>query len=116
MTGNRIEDKVIKFPVRNRLSNTQSPLGGKPGELKIFQRKKQRIGYATEREVYETCGRCKEITDIRKDTPIDERMFYVECAGQLCSDCYGKVYTPENMRKAEEWFTEYLDRLKGDNQ
>ena len=55
-------------------------------------------------EFYEVCGSCNELTDVRIDTPIDFRAHYVDGAGQLCSGCYEKVYTPENMAEAERWF------------
>jgi|BioPla2DNA2_1021312.scaffolds.fasta_scaffold145102_2 hypothetical protein len=41
---------------------------------------------------YEICVSCKEVTDVRKDTPISHRTTYVEGAGQLCRECYHKLY------------------------
>ena len=37
---------------------------------------------------YEICIVCHKELDIKKDTPILEREFYIEGAGQVCIDCY----------------------------
>lgn len=42
--------------------------------------------------VYEKCVLCGKQTDIKSDTHIDMRDFYVEGAGQLCRDCWLSVY------------------------
>lgn len=39
------------------------------------------------------CG-CNCITNIRKDTPIFERVHYVEGVGQLSAKCYREIYGP----------------------
>ena len=38
------------------------------------------------------CVNCKRETLYGKETHIDFRLGYVEGAGQLCLDCYGKIY------------------------
>lgn len=43
-------------------------------------------------EKYEICILCKCKTNIRRDTPIQERLGYIEGAGQLCERCYKKLY------------------------
>ena len=46
-----------------------------------------------EESEFESCIACGNLTDIRKDTPIDQRPTpYIEGAGQPCADCYIKVY------------------------
>ncbi|MBM3228745.1 hypothetical protein FJZ20_02595 [Candidatus Pacearchaeota archaeon] len=39
------------------------------------------------------CG-CNSLTNIRKDTPISERVHYVEGTGQLTPRCYKEIYGP----------------------
>ena len=39
---------------------------------------------------------CRKILNIKKNTPIDLRRFYVEGVGQLCEDCYNRIYNIEN--------------------
>lgn len=38
------------------------------------------------------CVSCDEDTGVRKDMPVDVRLFYVEGAGQLCKKCWNKIY------------------------
>jgi len=45
----------------------------------------------------EKCVSCWEKTDIRKDAQIDLRGYYVEGAGQLCKDCYIRIYSDEKI-------------------
>ena len=40
----------------------------------------------------EHCVVCGKLTEYRKDTPIDKRERYVEGAGQLCHECYRKIF------------------------
>ena len=40
----------------------------------------------------EECTLCGKQTDVDVSTPINERENYVECAGQLCPECYKEVY------------------------
>lgn len=44
---------------------------------------------------YEICISCGEETDVRIDTPIDQRYGYIEGAGQVCSRC---SYTNQQYR------------------
>ena len=41
---------------------------------------------------YEKCVLCGKHTNIPVMMPISERAYYVECCGQLCPECYQKVY------------------------
>jgi hypothetical protein len=41
---------------------------------------------------YERCILCENLTDIRKDKDINERLFYIEGLGQLCEICYKELY------------------------
>lgn len=43
-------------------------------------------------EKHEYCAVCDKITDYAKDTPIMERLGYIEGGGQLCKDCYYELY------------------------
>tara|TARA_R110002167_G_scaffold289401_1_gene494475 strand:+ start:286 stop:471 length:186 start_codon:yes stop_codon:yes gene_type:complete len=38
------------------------------------------------------CASCGVETLYDKEHHIDHRLGYVECAGQLCLDCYGEIY------------------------
>jgi len=40
----------------------------------------------------EICVVCEEITNVRAETPTDERNNYVDGSGQLCSKCYRELY------------------------
>ncbi|MBA7623339.1 hypothetical protein ES703_30734 [subsurface metagenome] len=40
---------------------------------------------------------CGKIVNIRKDTPVDSREYYVEGAGQLCKDCYARIYSDKKI-------------------
>ncbi|MBU0958767.1 MAG: hypothetical protein KKB31_02355 [Nanoarchaeota archaeon] len=40
----------------------------------------------------EDCVLCHTQTSVLKQTPIQERRFYVEGAGQLCEGCYKETY------------------------
>ncbi len=43
----------------------------------------------------DNCVSCGEETPYNKNEHIDNRYHYVECAGQLCKDCWEKVYDGE---------------------
>ena len=45
-------------------------------------------------KIWEQCVICGRKTKVQRDTPIGERKYYVEAAGQLCEECYSKVYVP----------------------
>lgn len=40
----------------------------------------------------DNCIVCGKETEYSKTTPIDLRYYYVEGAGQLCKECYEKIY------------------------
>ena len=54
----------------------------------------------------EICASCKKPTDVRKDTPIKQRGYYIKGGGQLHPSCY-----EENL-EATRQFAETLDRLR----
>jgi hypothetical protein len=39
----------------------------------------------------EICSVCQMYTNVSKDTPIEDRQYYVQCAGQLCKKCYTDI-------------------------
>jgi len=41
------------------------------------------------------CVSCGQETPYFKHDHLDARSHYVECAGQLCEDCWSKVYDEE---------------------
>ena len=43
-------------------------------------------------KIWEQCVLCGRKTKVQRDTPIGERKYYVEAAGQLCEDCYSKGF------------------------
>ena len=45
----------------------------------------------------ETCVMpgCGKPVNVRKDTPIGLREYYVEGVGQLCPRCYARIYSDE---------------------
>ena len=60
-------------------------------------RKQKRAG--REREVHrvedkERCILCGRLTGVLKNKPVAGREHYIEGAGQLCRECYRKMYAP----------------------
>jgi len=43
----------------------------------------------------EICVLCGRVTDVDVSTPIDRRLHYVECVGQLHPECWIKIYPRE---------------------
>ena len=43
---------------------------------------------------FETCYACGESTNVRKDTPLDERPHYIDGIGQACVNCYKENNSP----------------------
>jgi recombinational DNA repair protein (RecF pathway) len=41
------------------------------------------------------CVICKEYTPYVENTDVTYRSYYIEGAGQLCKECYTKVYVPK---------------------
>lgn len=61
-----------------------------------YQKKKDSLKMNVETGI-ERCILCGKLTGICKDTPIGERKYYVEAAGQLCAGCYADLYAqPHN--------------------
>jgi len=46
-----------------------------------------------EQVVHEECVSCNKMTEVLTTEPVYNRMYYVEGAGQLCGECYTKIYT-----------------------
>lgn len=49
-----------------------------------------------EKDALERCVLCGKLTGVSRDTPIREREYYVEAAGQLCAECFSKIYIPSH--------------------
>ncbi len=56
---------------------------------------------------FDMCVFCKTETEYKTDVIIEERSFYVECAGQLCSDCYVDMAKETSM--SYYFIKKYLD-------
>ena len=61
------------------------------------------MGLKNETEEFErcVCG-CGELTNVRKNTPVDKRLYYVDGVGQLKPSCYERVYSSEEGKRREE--------------
>ena len=44
----------------------------------------------------EKCIRCGKPTPYHLNTPITPRRYFIEGSGQLCAECYRKLYFKEN--------------------
>ena len=61
--------------------------------VRLVSRLSEGTGLDDESEsVFETCVSCRKPTNVRKDTHVDMRKYYVEGAGQLHKECYEQVY------------------------
>jgi hypothetical protein len=49
------------------------------------------------------CITCGKETPYDKDLHINNRLWYVECAGQLCRACWEDVYKVQETGVEEEW-------------
>lgn len=58
--------------------------------------------YNSGRAQFERCVVCGELTDIRFDTPIDDRVGYVVGAGQHCLRCYSRIYGTDDYWNMQE--------------
>ena len=47
------------------------------------------------------CSLCNDDSPYDKTEPIDERIGYIEGSGQMCLDCYDKIYSHEWNRNRE---------------
>lgn len=45
-----------------------------------------------EKQEKDKCVLCGKETDYEVTTPIELRQHYIECAGQLCKDCYHETF------------------------
>tara|TARA_Y100001963_G_scaffold158521_1_gene258482 strand:+ start:404 stop:577 length:174 start_codon:yes stop_codon:yes gene_type:complete len=45
--------------------------------------------------IQEECVKCGKDTPYDIDTPISERKYYIEGAGQLCNICHKDIYSKE---------------------
>jgi hypothetical protein len=52
------------------------------------------------------CISCKKDTQYDEMTHIDMRCYYIEGAGQLCPDCYNKIYESKRDNTYKEQFNE----------
>jgi len=50
---------------------------------------------------YEHCVICFKRLRVKKETPIQQRRFYVEGAGQLCEKCFYRIY-PKTLHNEEK--------------
>lgn len=46
---------------------------------------------------YDLCVLCGKMSEYTKETPIDQRVGYIEGAGQLCLECYQFVYLKDKV-------------------
>lgn len=54
--------------------------------------KGRKVDFVDGETVWERCVLCGRQTEVLRESPIGERKYYVEAAGQLCEECYGRVY------------------------
>ncbi len=47
----------------------------------------------TRKILYEACVLCNKQTNVRADTDINNRTYYIEGCGQLCRECYRETYS-----------------------
>ena len=55
------------------------------------------------------CNLCNDDSPYDKTEPISERIGYIEGSGQLCLDCYEKVYGHEWNRNREQKINDEQD-------
>ena len=49
--------------------------------------------------MYDKCVSCGKETDVPRTANVDTRYHYVEGAGQLCPECYIRIYTESVSKK-----------------
>ena len=64
-------------------------------------------------EVYENCVICNRLTDVRKDTDINDREYYINGIGQVDQKCYEEVYSFKNNEKREGLISKLMKILRG---
>lgn len=52
----------------------------------------------------EKCVVCKKPTEYDTHTPVDLRSNYVEGCGQLCTECYNRVYFTEQKNNKKKTY------------
>jgi len=57
------------------------------------------------------CSLCNDDSPYDKTEPIDERIGYIEGSGQLCLDCYDKIYSHEWNRNREQKISRTLEDI-----
>ena len=57
------------------------------------------------------CNLCNDDSPYDKTKPVDERIGYIEGSGQLCLDCYDKVYGNEWNRDREQKISRTLEDI-----
>ncbi len=62
--------------------------------------------------VIEFCVRCGKPTPYDQSTPVTARRYFVEGAGQLCPDCWRRLYERGNQLGAESSDTKIEADLK----
>jgi len=50
----------------------------------------------------EPCVSCKKVTTYDREDHIDYRIGYIEGSGQLCLDCYDKIYIKPKVGEKNE--------------
>ena len=41
---------------------------------------------------FDRCVNCEQVTDVRTDCLPDNRKYYIDGSGQLCEECFTKIY------------------------
>lgn len=64
-------------------------------------------GTTVDSVLYDNCIVCGGRSHEFHATPIDERSCYVDGAGQLCFDCYGRIYSSGGYEGKKAGFVPY---------
>jgi recombinational DNA repair protein (RecF pathway) len=59
-------------------------------QMHCYMDKLENVG---KKEEMDNCVNCGEKTNYPKNMNIDYRNYYIEGAGQLCKNCYDKIYS-----------------------
>jgi len=57
---------------------------------------------------YDLCVLCEKLTDVLKDTPVNERDYYTEGAGQAHPHCYNDTYSKKDLDEINGEYGEIL--------
>lgn len=94
-------DRIVRLNLHKRFAVVEAPLFNRmqPVLFGIFLEKDEWMGKEPgenktpgEKKRFERCICCRRELDIPADEPIGCRAFYIEGAGQLCCECYHKIY------------------------